>query len=72
MPHNQPLHLTAAAFRFFGVQGLTSPPRQVNGTVRPLWSGTLMPQPSSMEYGRVEYVDRLANAIVKGNVYGTL
>lgn len=31
-----------------------------------------MSQLSSMEYGRVEYVDRVANAIVKGNVYGTL
>ena len=29
-------------------------------------------EPSSVEYGRVEYVDRVANAIVKGDVYGTL
>jgi hypothetical protein len=44
----------------------------LNVCVRPLWSATLMPQLSSMEFGRVEYVDRVANAIVKGNVYGTL
>jgi hypothetical protein len=31
-----------------------------------------MPQLSGMEFGRVEYVNRVANAIVKGKVYGTL
>lgn len=40
--------------------------------VRPLWKATLMPQLSTMDVGRIEYFDRIANVILKGNVYGTL
>jgi hypothetical protein len=51
-------------------------PRQarppLDADVRPLWTGTFMPQRSSMECGRVEHVDTVADATVKGNVYGTI
>jgi hypothetical protein len=43
----------------------------VTQAIRPLWSATLTPQLSGMEFGRVEYGDRVANTIVKGSVYGT-